>query len=363
MISIDAYQLQQNDWVLQATNRDGSQPTQFLASDTVIAEVWQGGTNAALFNPAAAWYAYATGQVSVSVTAAQMTGLDASGNYTLLVTVTRGSVTAPIIEATFRVLPTPGTASQALKTYCAYTDLLQYAPWIRQVQDLDTDQESFYSQRYEARIWLDWLIVRSWRGTSAAYFGDAGRSAQFWLGSWVRRTPLPSYWLLGQLSGGFVMSGTVASGGSNYTNPTVTVPAPSVTPAYGNQVQAAVSAVTVNGVITSLFVTQQGAGYVPGSTLTLTFTDATGSGATATATVSNGTLLVRPETSRITAYYALGRIGLAQIGQNNQLASYGAMFRDLASAEVASVVAELDLNGDGIADLPIPISPTNTMFT
>ena len=294
---------------------------------------------------------------------AQATGLDANGNYTLLVTVTRGSVTAPIIEATFRVLPTPGSASQSLKTYCSYNDLLNIAPWIRQVQDLDTDQESFYQQRYEARTWLDWLITRSWRGTSAAYFGDAGRSAQFWLGSRVRRTPLPSYWLLGQLSGGFVMSGTVTAGGTNYSNPTVTIPAPTVTPAYGNQVQATANCVTVAGVITSIFITQQGAGYVPGSTLTLTITDSTGSGATATATVSNGVLLVRPETSRITAYYALSRIGLAQIGLNNQLASFGAMFRDLASAEVMSLVAELDLNGDGIADLPIPISPTNTMFT
>ena len=48
---------------------------------------------------------------------------------------------------------------------------------------------------------------------------------------------------------------------------------------------------------------------------------------------------------------------------NNQMATYGGLFRDKASAEVLNVVAELDLNGDGIADLPIPINPTNTMFT
>jgi hypothetical protein len=35
----------------------------------------------------------------------------------------------------------------------------------------------------------------------------------------------------------------------------------------------------------------------------------------------------------------------------------------MASSEASTAVAELDLNGDGIADLAIPLIATNTLFS
>jgi hypothetical protein len=363
------------DWPLQAWNRGSQTAPAFAAGDTLAAYVYAGSSQAQLFAPAVAWYTaggtqtgYAQGQVLVSPTAAQTATLEAGGTYTLIVWWTQagGGKTAPIWRGTITVEPAAGTSTEAVAGYCQLADILQYAPWVTTLQNYNADTESFYAQRLQAREWLDWLIVRSWRGTSAAYFGDAGRSAQFWLGSWVRRTPLPSYWLIGQLAGGFFLSGgiTITNTGSGYTAiPTVTAPAP---PAGSGNATATLSA-NLNGAggIGSIFVNTQGQGYTPGGTYTLTIAAPGGSGATATATAvaSSGVLIQRPQITRICAYKAISIIGLAQIGLNNQQAAYGAYFRDLASSEVLTVVAELDLNGDGIADLPIPINPTNTMFT
>jgi hypothetical protein len=361
------------DWPLQTWNR-GSQTTPAYASgDTLTAYVYPGGSQASLFSCTVGWYTagstqtgYGQGQVQVSVTSAQSATLEAGGKYTLIVWWTSGSTgkTAPIWRGPVYCEPAAGSSTEAIAPYCQLADLLQYAPWIRTLQNIDLDIESFYTQRLQAREWLDWLIVRSWRGTSAAYFGDSGRSAQFWLGSWVRRTPLPSYWLIGQLAGGFFLSSaiTITNAGSGYSSlPTVTAQAPPV--ASGNSTATMSANLNGSGGIGSIFVNTQGLGYTPGGTYTLAISGGGGANAAATAVASSGVLIQRPQIQRICAYKAISIIGLAQIGINNQQASYGAYFRDMASSEVLTVVAELDLNGDGIADLPIPISPTNTMFT
>jgi hypothetical protein len=235
--------------------------------------------------------------------------------------------------------------------------MLQHAPWITLLQDDNSDQEAFYTQRLEAKQWLDWLIIRSWRGTSAAYFGDAGRSAQYWLGSWVRRTPLPSFWLINQLSGGIVQTGiTVATAGSGYTFANVTFSGGGA-PSAG---QAQASAVVSGGQVISIQLNSAGYGYTSTPTIAIT---GNGTGATATCTIASSVLMLRPHIVRITALKAASIAGLGQIGSRNNIAAIGAMFRDMATAEVNGVVAELDLNGDGIADLPIPLGITNTMFT
>ena len=211
--------------------------------------------------------------------------------------------------------------------------------------------------RLRAKKWLDWLIVKSWRGTSAAYFGDAGRSAQFWLGSWVRRTPLPSYWLINQLSGGIVQQQpTVTAAGSGYSYANVTFSGGGA-PSGG---QATATATVSGGQVISITLTSAGYGYTSTPTVTIT---GPGTGATATCTISQQVLILREQTKRACAYKAASFIGLGQIGRQNNIAAHGAMFRDWATAEIDGIVAELDLNGDGIADLPIPINVTNTMFT
>jgi hypothetical protein len=355
MLELTCIQGSASDWVLQAINRDGTAPTGFLSGDTLAATVWRGQDQASLFAPTVSWSDYTVGKVAVSVTAAQTAALDQNGEYHLQVTATRSSTTVVIIDCLLRILAAPGSASQAVTPYCTLSDMLRYAPWLTMIQDGSSDQEGYYSQRLEARQWLDWLITRSWRGTSQAYFGDAGRTAQFWLGGWVRRTPLPSQWLINELAGGFLTSPTVTNAGSGYTS------TPTITLSGGGGTGGAVAANVTGGTVVSLYIVTQGSGYT--SAPSLVFSGGGGTGAAGTVTISAGALIVRPQTVRLCAMKAASIVGLGQIGRNNGIAAVGARFRDLASAEASSYVAEIDLNGDGIADLPIPLNAVNTLFT
>ena len=356
MLQLSIVQGSASDWVLAAINRDGTAPTGFLSSDTLNAYVWQGQNQASLFSPTVSWNNYATGLVNLSISNPQTTALDQVGTYHMQVTATRSGVTVVIIDCLLVVLPAPGSGTQSTIPYCQLSDMLLHAPWINLIQDQDSDQEAYYSQRLEATNWLNTLILRSWRGTSAAYFGDAGRSAQFWLGSWVRRTPLTSFWLRNQLSGGLVNTVTVTAPGSGYTAATVTF-AGGGAPTAG---QAQATATLSGGQVISIQINTYGYGYTSTPTVTIT---GNGTSATAAATISAHVLMQRPEVVRVCALKAASLAGLGQIGKQHMIANYGAMFRDMASSEVNGMVAELDLNGDGIPDLPIPIGITNTMFT
>jgi hypothetical protein len=331
----------------------------YTATPTVTITDGTGSGATATATPALGWLA---GLVAVEISNAQALLLtDANAAYHLNVTVSRtsgaGTQSAEIIEVLLKVLYAPGAGTQVTPTYCSYADVLRYAPWLSMVQDQDSDQEGYYTQRLEATQWLNWLIVRSWRGTSAAYFGDAGRSAQYWLGAWVRRTPLPSYWLNNQLSGGIVRQPiTVTAAGSGYSVANVTFSGGGA-PAAGT---ATASAVVSGGQVISISLMSAGYGYTSTPTITIT---GDGTGATATCSISASVLILRPQVVRVVALKAASIVGLGQIGRQHTIAHYGAMFRDLAATEAVSIVAELDLNGDGIADLPIPLNVTNTMFT
>jgi hypothetical protein len=356
MLQISAIQGSAADWVLTAINRDGTTPTGFLGTDTLAASVWTGQSETALFAPAVSWSDFTTGKVALSVTNAQMSGLDYSGLYHLNVSCTRSGITVVIIDVLLQVLPAPGASVQTITPYCTLADMLEHAPWVTMIQDVDADQEAFYTQRLEAKTWLDWLIVKSWRGTSAAYFGDPGRGANYWLGGWARRSPLPSQWLIDQLKGGIVQSPlTVTAAGSGYTFATVTFSGGGP-----NAVQATASATISGGQIISLQLMTAGTGYSSTPTIAIT---GNGTGATATCTVSANVLILRPQIKRISALKAASIVGLGQIGRMNNIAVFGALWRDMASTESQSVVAELDLNGDGVADLPIPLGVTNTLNT
>ena len=74
-------------------------------------------------------------------------------------------------------------------------------------------------------------------------------------------------------------------------------------------------------------------------------------------------LIVRPQISRVCAMKAVSLVGLAQIGINNQYAAFGAYYRDMAERELVGLTAEVDLNGDGIGELFINLSSTNTLMT
>jgi hypothetical protein len=356
MLQIDAIQGSAANWVLAAINRDGSTPTGFLSTDTLSAALWSGQSEAPLFAPAVTWNNFAVAAVNVGVTNAQMATLDYAGTYHFQVSATRGGSTVVIIDCLLHVLPAPGSASQVITPYNSYADMLEHAPWITLIQDTDADQEAYYSQRLEAKQWLDWLIVRSWRGTSSAYFGDPGVSANYWLGGWARRSPQPSQWLINQLSGGIVISPvTVTAAGSGYSFANVTFSGGGP-----NAVQATAQTIVSGGQVISIQLMTAGTGYSSTPTITIT---GSGTGATATCRISANVLILRPQIVRVCALKAASIVGLGQIGRMNSVAVFGALWRDMAAAESHSIVAELDLNGDGIADLPIPIGVTSTLFT
>jgi hypothetical protein len=187
------------DWILQITNRDGSYPA-FANGDTVASQVYQGQTQAVLFAPPTVWaggIGYSTGSVQVSPLSAQTLATDPNGEYSLQVwwTSQDATRTACVLRAAVDVLPAAGSSTQLVTPYCQLSDLMQYAPWIGQVQDRDTDGEGFYSQRAQARDWLDWTILRCYRGASVGNFEFASTMAFAFGGGvgWRRGTgPSPS---------------------------------------------------------------------------------------------------------------------------------------------------------------------------
>jgi hypothetical protein len=71
----------------------------------------------------------------------------------------------------------------------------------------------------------------------------------------------------------------------------------------------------------------------------------------------------RPQTARICALRAASLVGLAQIGIDNQAAALGAMFYDQYLSAMSAWVAELDINGDGLAEIAVHLGSTNPLFT
>jgi hypothetical protein len=61
------------------------------------------------------------------------------------------------------------------------------------------------------------------------------------------------------------------------------------------------------------------------------------------------------------AHKALAEVGLAQLGKNNTFFDYGCYHRDMALKKMTGIVMELDLNGDGIGEILIPVGSTNPL--
>jgi hypothetical protein len=356
MLQLDVVQGSQTNFVVAAVNRDGTAPTGFIGTDTLTSSVWGGQNQAALFSPAVSWTDFAIGEVALSFTGANTSSLDYAGTYHGNVSATRSGITSVILDFLVRILPSPGTGTQTTVPYCTYNDMLEHAPWLTMIQDDNVDVEGYYTKRIEAKTWFDWLIVRSWRGTSTALFGDPGRSASQWSGSFAGRTPLPSQWLINQLSGGIVINPiTLATQGNGYTFANVTFSGGGP-----NAIQATAFAIVSGGQVISLQLIQAGTGYTSVPTITIS---GDGTGATATCAISSHLLILRPQIVRVCALKAASIVGLGQIGRMNNIAVFGAMWRDMASSEATTCVAELDQTGNGIADLAIPLGSTNTLFS
>ncbi len=261
--------------VLDILDKDGSVPTYYLGTDELTCNLWQGQNEAPLFSPTVSWSDYATGKVNFAISAAQSATLDANGTYRCQIFATRSGVKPCIADFLVLVSPSAGAGTQTVTTYCAYHDMLAAGEWIEGVQDVDVDQEGFYSQRLLARNWMDWLGINNFRGAFIGNFG-AHSTAAF----------------------GFGYVGYSRSVG----------PSP-----------------TIIGYFASNF------------------------------------LIVRPQIIKACAHFAVAEVGLAQLGKNSTFFQYGLYHRDMATKYATGIVIELDLNGDGIGEIMVPLGSTNPL--
>lgn len=74
-------------------------------------------------------------------------------------------------------------------------------------------------------------------------------------------------------------------------------------------------------------------------------------------------LILRADVVRAVSYYAASLVGLNQVGFETKLAARGAWCLQMAEAIASNLVGELDLDGDGKAELVIPVMASNTLFT
>lgn len=345
---------------IQTFTSTGSIPSQFNGTEVLSGVVWSGGTQAPMCSLTVVWsnggLGYSTGIVDISLTAGLSTTWDTQGDFHIQCYASRGGLTIPIVDCLLTILPAPGTTTQLTPTYCSYQDMLDEAQWIENLSGSDAYQEGFYTQRLKARQWLDGLIEKAYKGSGVFPFGDTGVSASMWSGSGAGFGLAPSFWLRNILSGGVIVlnSLVITTPGSGYTiaNAVFT----------GTFPAAGIPSATVfvsGGQCISIGLVN--AGYGINGPITVAITG-DGHGATAICQVTTSSLMIRPQVIRMTAYKAIGILGLAQIGTNNQLAAVGAYFESRASAEIGSYMAEIDLNGDTIADLAIPLGITNTRF-
>lgn len=199
------------DFPLQCWNRGGETTPSFGPSDLLSAYVYLGQDQGPLFAATVAWLVadpdtgavqtgYDQGQIVVTIASSQSATLEPNGTYSLLVWRTPAGATDSdcIWEGSLLALPAAGSATRTVVTYCTYADMLFVAPWLRNLQSEDTDQEGYYSERLQAREWLDNIIIRSYRGNWAV-FGDATQPAANWSGWGSWRTPMMSPWIKQQL--------------------------------------------------------------------------------------------------------------------------------------------------------------------
>ena len=205
------------------------------------------------------------------------------GRYRLRVRLQDNS--ADLFEGELEVTDSPGTAVDP-PTYCTFKDMLFFAPWVAQVQDLDGDEAGFVGERAQARCDIDDAIIASYRGSSIGLFGSHSDAGMSWAGGGPTRTLMTSQVLRTYLGKDFLMRGTDPS-----------------------------------------------------------------------------SLNYRPKVRKMAAYRAISIVGLKQIGINQQHAAMGAVFYRQYLAEMSTYVAELDINGDGLCEIPIALVATNTIFT
>jgi hypothetical protein len=260
-------------------------PIAYAGSEALATTLWPGGNRSASYSVPTSWTTPASGLILISIPSADTAAL-APGKYRLLTRVTvPGFDPQDAYECSVEVKAFAGTVA-APPTYCAYDDMLEFAPWVAAVADADADETGFEAQRAQARRDIDEAVISNYRGSSIGLFGSQSLAAMDWAGGGPRRTTRPSQVIRDYLAAGYLMSGR--------------------DPAAADY---------------------------------------------------------RPKVAKMAAYRAIAIVGLKQMAINQQHAAFGAMFHKMFLAEMSTFVAELDINGDGLCEIPIPLVASNSIFT
>lgn len=370
------------DFPLQCWREGAVSAPVFGIDDDITAYISTGAGGPVLFEPIISWWdapdeatglptqtGYQQGQVLMSVAADDTAQLSGEAEYLVELWWTPATTKRRhcVWRGTMRVRWAAGVSPPRVPTYCSFEDMLHYGPWCKYLQDQDAIEAGFYTHRLESRLWVDDLIVQSFRMSALYPFGTPAVPWPLWSswqGPW--RSPMPSVWLRDQLWGGDVRPPVlVTNRGAGYTWATVTapLPPPSDLPQLGPRQRPAVFAAVLDGAggIGAVLCQNRGFGYVPGRPLDLVI-DGDGTGASAVASITPGALLLRNRIRRLAAYKALNLLGIAQMASNLQHVTYGEYFGSKASEELSGTVAELDVSGDGFPKIAVPLYVVNTIY-
>jgi hypothetical protein len=193
---------------LQCLNPDDSIPTgQFLSTDGLTAELWQGAADAPLLVKSSgstadiAWISATNAQWSLALHPADTSSL-APGVYYLEAVATRGSDSAALLPkgTTLTLTAAPGTTA-VRPTYIDVTDLRRLAGWIDDFSAPDSET-GFLEQCADARAWLDENIIRNYRGGNVELLGMHGLALDAWYTGGARRSSLRNPWIVNLLGQG-----------------------------------------------------------------------------------------------------------------------------------------------------------------
>jgi hypothetical protein len=141
------------------TLRDAAgMPITYEPTDTLAATVSVGEDRASVFSPTVAWLDAAEGTVNYSHTNAQGALLEPDTDYTVFLSITRGTatVTSPLFR--FRVQARPDDATAPVK-YATVDDMLLYCGDILRALGEGSDQGGFEEQLAEAARWTNRSII------------------------------------------------------------------------------------------------------------------------------------------------------------------------------------------------------------
>ncbi len=187
------------DWQLQALNPDDSVPTgQFLGTDTLLAQLWQGSQDIALATPSITWISATNAQYQISFNNPDTANL-ALGVYYVRATATRSGRSASLMPkgSTVTLQPAPGTTTSPA-VYITVADIRVIAGWIDQI-NAPNSETGFLQQCSRARSWLDECILRNYRGGNVELLGYHGLALDSWFTGGTRRTSLRNPYILGLL--------------------------------------------------------------------------------------------------------------------------------------------------------------------